>query len=590
MTPPTAADARGGLVQYSLDLVPGSAETDGEAIERPWAHIGGVATSTREMGPGSREDTLNAHWSSWNWDKLVGLGERLRSKLDRATKEYGDQIESFTTFSMQQAARVPVWKKKVEDFERDGTKENPYRMVQHGVTEVEVLLAFEKEEAERVRLGVPSIHSVSAASFIAAGLEMEDKQRRVRVQVERKKNGTTVQEIDVLALRRGLNRSIQRLRTLQATYTPIAIVALGLRVDVPEDEQPENVPLFLPSALTPAQRRADRVKELAAMEDSVRDAQCSTALEQLRRHLHMKSRLLISKKWQSRHQGANTRSRGIVERNESKIRLQSEKYQMAWAAKLRLADGDVKQVGWEMLRKEDIRCMEDAEELAKGTQKQSEQAKRRAEREAQLRAMGELPPLTAEEDEERAARGGESVRTVSWIWTPAATAGTEDELEEALCMEWCKAYARVRRWDEEVKLVKEEVRRVGVTLKYCAVEWEARMRQIPVGAAEWAEWEAAVEGGGKWCIGRAEGAVAYALKQAAMYRDIAARVTVSMTEERRRRGKKRRLVYDDEWVEGNAGPTEGGRKTSRTSMTCGGIMSRTTISSSEAARMTIEIL
>ncbi|KAJ7713311.1 hypothetical protein B0H14DRAFT_3523473 [Mycena olivaceomarginata] len=498
-------------VQYSLDLVPGSAETDGEAIERPWAHIGG-----------SSDD-------SWNWDKLVGLGERLRSKLDRATKEYGAQIEPFTVFSMQQAARVPAWKKKVEDFERDGTKENPYQMVRRGVTEAEVLLTFEKEEAEHMRLGVPSIHSVSGASFIAAGLEVEDEQRRVRVQVEHKKNGTTAQEIDVLALRRGLNRSIQRLRVLQATYTPIAIVDLGLRVDVPEDEQPENVPLFLPSALTPAQRRADEVKELAAMEDSVCDAQCSTALEWLRRHLHMKSRLLIYKKWQSRHQGANTRSRGIVERNKSKIRLQSEKYQMAWAAKLRLADGDVKRVGWEMLRKEDIRCMEDAEELAKGAQKWSEQAKRRAEREAQLQAMGELPPLTAEEDEERAARGGESVRTVSWIWTAAATAGTEEELEEALCMEWCMVYARVRRWDEEVRLVKEEVHRVGVTLKYCAVEWEERVRQIPVGAAEWAEWEAAVEGGGKWCIGHAEGAVAYALKQAAMYRDIAARVTVSMT-------------------------------------------------------------
>jgi hypothetical protein len=44
------------------------------------------------------------------------------------------------------------------------------------VTEAEVLLTFEKEEAEHVRLGVPSIHSVSAASFIAAGLEVEDKQ------------------------------------------------------------------------------------------------------------------------------------------------------------------------------------------------------------------------------------------------------------------------------------------------------------------------------------------------------------------------------------------------------------------------------
>jgi hypothetical protein len=33
-----------------------------------------------------------------------------------------------------------------------------------------------------------------------------------------------------------------------------------------------------------------------------------------------------------------------------------------------------------------------------------------------------------------------------------------------------------------------------------------------------------------------------------MYRDIACRITVSMTEERRGRGKRRRLVFDDEWV------------------------------------------
>jgi hypothetical protein len=61
--------------RFSLNLTPGSAQTDGETIERPWAHIGAVGSSTREMGPGSREDTLNGHWGSWNWQKLVGLGE-----------------------------------------------------------------------------------------------------------------------------------------------------------------------------------------------------------------------------------------------------------------------------------------------------------------------------------------------------------------------------------------------------------------------------------------------------------------------------------------------------------------------------------
>ncbi|KAJ6568226.1 hypothetical protein DFH09DRAFT_1247094 [Mycena vulgaris] len=49
---------------FSLNLVPGSAQTDGEGIERPWAFIGGVAT----------KDMLACHWGHWNWQKLLTLG------------------------------------------------------------------------------------------------------------------------------------------------------------------------------------------------------------------------------------------------------------------------------------------------------------------------------------------------------------------------------------------------------------------------------------------------------------------------------------------------------------------------------------
>ncbi|THU93111.1 hypothetical protein K435DRAFT_670775 [Dendrothele bispora CBS 962.96] len=59
---------------FSLNYAGGVGRTDGEGIERPWANIGPVATSTREMGPGTRHDTLDDHWSYWNWKKTVGLG------------------------------------------------------------------------------------------------------------------------------------------------------------------------------------------------------------------------------------------------------------------------------------------------------------------------------------------------------------------------------------------------------------------------------------------------------------------------------------------------------------------------------------
>ncbi|KAJ7876173.1 hypothetical protein B0H14DRAFT_3083191 [Mycena olivaceomarginata] len=324
--------------EFSLDRTPGSAQTDGEAIKRPWAHIGGVGTSTREMGPGSREDTLNGHWGSWNWQKLVGLGMGTSTNTSRPRKQ-----------RIRGAARCvhPVL----------GGAGRPHRgMEENGISEAQVLLQFEAEETARVQAGVPSIHSVSPALFVAAGLEVEDEQRRVRVQVQLKKAGTTAQQID-------------------ATYTPIAIVVLGQRENMPEDEQPENVPLFLPSALNQAQRSLESVAGLAAIEEMLRDAQCSTALGRLQNQLHVKSLLLTYKALQARHQGANTRLRTLVARNESKIRLHSEKYQMAWEAKLRLVGGDAGKVGWHVLRKEDIRCMEDVEELARDADKRKRRAR-----------------------------------------------------------------------------------------------------------------------------------------------------------------------------------------------------------------------
>ncbi|KAJ7705144.1 hypothetical protein B0H16DRAFT_1747395 [Mycena metata] len=497
---------------FSLNLVPGSAQTDGEGIERPWANIGGVASSTREMGPGSREDTLNSHWGFWNWQKLLGLGKRLRTRADRAREEYSAQLEALTQFSAQQEDRVPVWLAMVQEFEANPDAKNLYATSAKGITESDILLALERDEEEKTKSGqVPTIHSVSPSSFVAAGLEVEDQQRCLRVQVELKKAETTAQQIDLVALRRKLNQSIKRLRTLQATYTPSTIVALAARQNVANDEPPEQTPLFLPSALSTAQRNVEPLKRLAWMEDQLRDGQCTTALVRLRNQLHMKSRLLTYKRIQSRNQGANTRSQTIVARNESKIRLHSEKYQMAWAAKLQLANGD-------QSKRKDV-----------------------------LRATGELPPLTAEEEGERAARGGENVREVSWIWTAAGTSGTDAELEEALRIEWCKAYARTRRWGEEMQLVTEEVRRLGVTLEYNAREWEERATKVRVGAIVYED---------------AEAQIAFALKQAAMYRSIAARAVISMTELRMGRGKKRRVAVDvwiteqEQGAEGEAGQAE----------------------------------
>ncbi|KAJ7720540.1 hypothetical protein B0H16DRAFT_1336023 [Mycena metata] len=510
---------------FSLNFLAGAGQTDGEGIERPWANIGGVATSTREQGPGFRRDTLDDHWNYWNWVKLTLLARLLRRRLDTAKVECAKQLEAFELFSEQQQDRVPVWKKMVDDFEaqqalgpgaelkEEEKCKNPYAIEVKGLTEGQVRLQFAAEEAQRAELGVPALHDVSPSSFIYAGLALEEEQRRVRIQAELKKAKTTGQQISLTGIRTKLTRGIQRFRRLQAVYTPAALQAAAREAaaratnaaaDAPE--LPEDAPLFMPSALSEEERTTGAASGLAVIEGRARNAQCRTSLVRLRNQLHVKSRLLTYKKIHSRHQGPNTRSRTIVTRNESKIRLHSEKYQAAWEALRRLNKGEVT---WRQLRRRDIRLLEDPEELSK---RQLRQERREDEDE------------DGDGDGERVARGGESVREISWIWSVAGTQGTDADLEDALRIEWAKAYARKRRWQEEVQLLEEEQRRLLVSFEHNSFVWD--QRGLAVGAA-----------GGEAAF--VQGANAYAVKSARMFRRMKEQAAITFTELKLANGKKR---------------------------------------------------
>lgn len=60
---------------YAMGIQPGVGRTDGEAIERLWAFVRKCAASIKEMGPGSRSDTLDDQFHYLNWCKLINFGE-----------------------------------------------------------------------------------------------------------------------------------------------------------------------------------------------------------------------------------------------------------------------------------------------------------------------------------------------------------------------------------------------------------------------------------------------------------------------------------------------------------------------------------
>ncbi|KAF7324024.1 CxC2 domain-containing protein [Mycena kentingensis (nom. inval.)] len=459
---------------FSLYLALGSGQTDGEGIERLWAMCGAIAGSTKMSGPGARADQLDDHWGFWNWMKLVSLAALLRRRLDNAIREREKQEEAFSHFNSQQTNRIPVWLSMVDAFEAprapDGPEPpNPYQPTVNGLTEQDVRKKFEAEEAAEAAKGIAPtrIHDVSPVAFVTFALELEHAQQKIRVQAELKRSKSTTAKISLGSMRRRLNKSIQRLRTLQATYTPGALVQLS-SLDLPQETLAEDVPLLLPSALTQAQR-ATCATSIIQIETSLREAQCRLALVELRNQLHIKERLLVYKKHQSRHQAMNTRARSVINRNESKIKLRADKYQIGRRALCALLGKEPD--GFPELRKRDIRCMADAATTDSERVNRAKDA-RRVRREAALVAAGDLPlyalvdtedPATRDDNSENDDVAGESRRVMSWIWSNTGGSGTDADMEDALRIEWCKAYARVRRWREEVLILTEEWRRLPLS-------------------------------------------------------------------------------------------------------------------------------
>ncbi len=61
--------------EHTIGIQDGTGRTDSEGIERTWAVVNALASSTKEMGPGSCHDTLDNHSSYHNFLKLIGFGK-----------------------------------------------------------------------------------------------------------------------------------------------------------------------------------------------------------------------------------------------------------------------------------------------------------------------------------------------------------------------------------------------------------------------------------------------------------------------------------------------------------------------------------
>ncbi|KAF9033948.1 hypothetical protein BDZ89DRAFT_947562 [Hymenopellis radicata] len=444
--------------KFSYNYLPHVGRTHGEVVEGNWSQSNRAATQTKMMGPGARQDTLDDIFNFHNRRAIRSFEHIFPARLVEAIKEskvHSDDFENFDSGLAGLFGRESLdkWLLEVQDWERDFSKPCPYEpRIQSKKTINEVKLQLAKEEQLELAKSPESVvRESSASAFIADGMEIEELNALVRTSLSN--SGYTNQFIVI-------TRRLRKFRGIQQVFMPHVREYLSdeqaKHLDGPSDElKPEGVKLFLPSDVPAEHRKLSRAcKEgLVDAEIRLREAECYSALDDLRRGLRTRSAGLLFQVRNVTGQNPTTRAEGIQRRVLVGINLAKLRYRWARNALYRLrGHGD-----WE----NDLKILED---------------KHRG-----LLYLGDTGPSSSNAVISR----GEGRREISWIWysfpsdVDVGSQTSDQAFNESLKIEWCKARARSLRWREEVELLIEEMRRVIEYRRWKATWWISRASLLP---------------------------------------------------------------------------------------------------------------
>ncbi|KAJ6458910.1 hypothetical protein C8R47DRAFT_994891, partial [Mycena vitilis] len=458
-------------LKYSFNLTRDVGQTDGEAPERGWANANPLARSTKEMGPGSRRDTLDDHFNDWNHKKIIALGYMLRRKTENAVPEMVKTKQALD--DMQDSLGPTVveeWTVMAETWEADETRPNPFETLRKDLHIAKVRAELAAEAAAREAAGTEEAGAVRCdmhiTELIAMGLQLEDQQytRSCFRQRTSKLRRKIFAWIDVQT---SFFPGLKNVRELEdAARARLAEAQAVPGIDV------SDIKLWLPSAVAAAHRSEMEgvvVKnDVLRHEYRLRVGQAEEALHEVRRLLLVRTHLYQLKDTHSRGVRANMRSQDKITALNSQIQRAAAQYRAARVALVTLGRL-LKEHEWQRtlqeLKEDDVRGLP-----------QSHKRRKKVHR----------PP--------------------SWIWMrvgalpdPSDTAA----MNEAVRIEWAKVRARCLRWGEEVDLLEEEMARVVRFLLWRAGWWNKQIDQ-------------------KGSVGpQLEGETAYAARQAALLTKLA---------------------------------------------------------------------
>ncbi|KAL0570387.1 hypothetical protein V5O48_011577 [Marasmius crinis-equi] len=426
--------------KYNCNFVQGLGHSDCECCERLWSVTNAAAPSTKPMGPGSRLVVLNDHFRYYNWGKYVGMGATLARRYVQAVKARNQQQEAHRglTESLPEELREN-WERRCHEWEEkpwNEKGESPFSSKQEFMSLHMVEEELEAYERDRVKKGGAVYHSTSAGVFLVLRMELEESQRKIKAL-------TKANHMPSATLSKTIAEQHTKLGTHPTNLHPgllRVITALGedLGDGLNEDQNAEEIQIWMPSAIPSGRREGVCVEGLVETEVKLRTAQCHDALDSIRHTLRLESHMLLFKFQNISGQRDGVKSRTVINGVHERAKV--------------FAQGEL-----QVLRDVNVRSYTDPE---RGPG-------RRGTREDEVDE--DEPPVPADD--------GDEIDLVSEDRIDLED--DNDENDELLLEVWARSRAQSCRAQEEVELLREEMQRTLRFLMWKGKWWRERAKGRP---------------------------------------------------------------------------------------------------------------
>ncbi|KAJ7718493.1 hypothetical protein DFH07DRAFT_784927 [Mycena maculata] len=377
---------------YSFHWTWGAGMMHGEGVEQNWSFSNGAAASTQLM------------------DRV--LPQRLAISIKEGTK-HRTTLEAFTSaleeLRPDDVREWKAWVLRWESEQHTDNSEAPFELAEEGILLREVQLQIATEELVCTEDGVEIEMEHTPGTFVGMGLDLEEVQRRLELDIRVLKDPSPAQRLAFTKRRTTLLKRIHKFRGIQRVYMPALRALLSDSqkqvLDGNGEQLPEATRLFMLSEIPDARLRGRACTTgLPEIEARMREGEAGEALDGVRLGLRTCTMTNHYKILNWMGQGMMTRAQAILRQINIKIHGAKLRYRYSRAALLALRGHGVWEERLKVLGDDDVRALNERALTA--------------EEKAQNNHWAELGGAIVEGGVDRAAAlaRGEGGQTLSWIW------------------------------------------------------------------------------------------------------------------------------------------------------------------------------